>query len=663
MPAIQPTRGMKLEVHGRLCTLRGSIGEDVLLIEDDLEGTTSRITLMGLQADIMAGSVRLKCDFTEAASSPQVIEARLEQVIAVLPAGTRAEMERRRAYVMKAAEVEGRLSTPAVAKPLIAEVAADIGDRRPPSPITLYRWLRDYLAAQRDVRALIPMISRRGNRKPRLPVEVYELTEKMIRSRYMRREGPAVRPAHDGLISHIREANRFRDADRLLPEPSLRSVYRQVKKMDAYEIMAARRGKWHADQYFRPVDQSVPPTRPLERVEIDHTKTDIIVVDMERRLPIGRAWLTWMVDVFSRLPVGFYLGFIPPSAESVQHCLKHMITPKTYVRDRYPEIKGEWPCFGVPETIVVDNGMEFHSRDFEDACAQLGINIHYTPRRSPWMKGTVERSFRTASNSLFHGVPGTTFSNILARGDYNPNRDAVIDKATLLEMLHTWIIDVYAQSPHRGIKDTPLHMWQTGLQAYPVRLLSKALDLDVAILSLDGRHVFSYGIEFHHLRYNSDELALLRHRDGRNPKVQFKYDPSNLGCIHVIDPDSGRPFPVTAINRAYAEGLSLWEHKIIVDYARKELNQRVDGEALRLAREQIRSLVEEQMGRKRPRVAAKAARYQPPDLPPEEPTLSLPSSQPIDLEPPPYAETLHPVEQDDNDDWDVHFDLPGTGRS
>ncbi len=38
-------------------------------------------------------------------------------------------------------------------------------------------------------------------------------------------------------------------------------------------------------------------TRPLERVELDHTPLDLIVVDEEDRLPIGRPTVTLALDV------------------------------------------------------------------------------------------------------------------------------------------------------------------------------------------------------------------------------------------------------------------------------------------------------------------------------------------------------------------------------
>ena len=47
---------------------------------------------------------------------------------------------------------------------------------------------------------------------------------------------------------------------------------------------------------------------PLAVVQIDHTLLDIMVLDEEMRLPIGRPWLTLAIDVFSRMVAGYHLS-------------------------------------------------------------------------------------------------------------------------------------------------------------------------------------------------------------------------------------------------------------------------------------------------------------------------------------------------------------------
>ena len=176
---------------------------------------------------------------------------------------------------------------------------------------------------------------------------------------------------------------------------------------------------------------------------MDHTPSDIIVVDDNSMMPLGRPTITSALDEHTRCPMGFYAGFEPPSCLSVMRCLKHAILPKTYVSRECPSVKNRWDCYGVPELVVVDNPPEFHSSHFERACLEIGTDIQYAKVLVPWYKGKIERFQGTLNHDLMQGNPGTTFGNILERDDYDLGRHAVILLSTLREMLHKWIIDVY----------------------------------------------------------------------------------------------------------------------------------------------------------------------------------------------------------------------------
>src|SRR5690606_25676795 len=120
---------------------------------------------------------------------------------------------------------------------------------------------------------------------------------------------------------------------------------------------------------------------------------DVIVLDAERNVALGRPWITVALDRFTRMIVGVHIGFLPPGAHTVMLCLRNAIRPKEELLRRYPSIRGDWPCFGKPKAIVVDNGPEFHSRSFKESCLALNIDVIYCPVRKPRYKGKVERWF------------------------------------------------------------------------------------------------------------------------------------------------------------------------------------------------------------------------------------------------------------------------------
>jgi hypothetical protein len=97
---------------------------------------------------------------------------------------------------------------------------------------------------------------------------------------------------------------------------------------------------------------------PLERVECDHTMLDLMIVDTETRLTLGRPRLTAMLDTYSRIVHGSHISFYHPSYLSLMQSLRHVNNPKDYVRNHYPEIKNDWPAYGLPELLVVDNGTD-----------------------------------------------------------------------------------------------------------------------------------------------------------------------------------------------------------------------------------------------------------------------------------------------------------------
>jgi putative transposase len=494
-------------------------------------------------------------------------------------------------------------------EPITRVVAERIKDNRPPGWRTVCRDYRKWLAAGRDIRAIVLRHSDRGKRGTRLISEVKTISDQVIQELYMTAERKRVPEVHLEIVRRLSDANKFRAETERLPIPSRRTTYREIQRKSPYEIMVARYGKRRAEMEFRVSGTGPDTSRALQRVSMDHTPSDIIVVDDRSMLPLGRPTITSALDEHTRCLMGFYAGFEPPSCLSVMRCLKHAILPKTYVSREFPSVKNRWECYGVPELVVVDNPPEFHSSHFERACLQIGADIQYAKVLVPWYKGKLERFQGTMNHDLMHGKPGTTFSNILERDDYDPGRHAVVLLSTFREMLHKWTIDVYLQTPHRGIKDTPAHRWHSEMIALPPPLPRSASELDVVLGMTAQRVVFHYGIELQGLKYNGPELGELRRRMGPGAKLELTFDPADLGHINVFDPLKETYIRVPAVDQAYARGLSIWQNKVIRRYAQRQLNARTDIVALAQAKAEIRVLVERDFNRKSTHGRKRHARF------------------------------------------------------
>jgi putative transposase len=542
----------------------------------------------------------------------------------------RLELDRRVSYVRAVVTARLEKETKETLDPIIKKVASVISDLKPPSIPTLCRWLHFYHESGNDVRALVPATQARGNRQRRFfgrllkqgdlknnpkaqerAAKVAELVDKAIDEVYLQDQRFTVKAVHEALLVKVDDANRFRDSDDQLPEPDKTSVYNAVSKLDDYDVIEARYGKDIADKKYRAVGQGPRPTRPLERVECDHTITDLFVIDPEMMLPIGRAFLTWMICVYTKMILGFYISFNPPSYLTVMECLKHAIRPKTYVKKKYSSIRNDWNPYGIPEMLVVDNAREFHGRNLEDACHQLGIVLQFSQRGKPWLRPTVERSYRTVATQLHHQLPGTTFSNIFDKADYEPGKTAIITPDTLDEVTHKWIADIYQKSAHRGIRDVPALRWEKGIAEWPPALPVNSEFLDVALGYTEERLPSARGIELDNLFYNDDDLALVRRTLEPRKKVIIKRNPSDLSLIHVYDERHDKYLPVPAIDQDYTKGLTLYQHTVISRYVRTELKRNVNTVSLARAKQEVQEIVQREWiaGQSKNKTRKRLARY------------------------------------------------------
>ena len=188
-------------------------------------------------------------------------------------------------------------------------------------------------------------------------------------------------------------------------------------------------------------------------MQIDHTKLDIILVDDHHRRPIGRPWITLAIDVFSRMVAGFYVSFDPPGALATGLCLAHAILPKEqWLAKR--DIEAEWPVWGFPKTLHMDNAKEFRGLMLQRACAEYGIDIDWRPVARPHFGGHIERLLGTASKEI-HTLPGTTFSNPQQRGSYDSEGKAALTLSEFEAWLAVYVTQVYHQRKHSSLGMSP----------------------------------------------------------------------------------------------------------------------------------------------------------------------------------------------------------------
>lgn len=475
---------------------------------------------------------------------------------------TQEESMRRRAYVDALCAQPSRSYTKYKMDALIQKIADRIGDNHPPSCTTLYRWHRRFISQQNKPIALVPRFNRRGGKGQRINSDLLAIIEEQTVKKYLTLQRNSIKVLHDTIMLKVEEFNNANSTKTLLKTPSYETIRRYIRLRPKYDVDLARYGREYVRKKYRHSSITPATLYLLERVEIDHTPLNLFVVDEVSLLVLGRPYITWIIDCHTRMILGFYLSFSPPSIEAVLRCLKHAITNKSYVKERYPDIQHDWPCYGIPATAVVDNGLEFHAQDLLRATFELGINYQFCPPRTPWFKPMVERSLRTLAEQFAHLLPGTSFANWFDRYGYDPLKEGVVTLTELVHALHIWIIDIYAQTYHRGLKQTPYAAWQKSAELVTPKAMP-AEELSLVLSKQTDRVLGHAGIELHGLRYNCKELHPLRKQLGDRLKVQVRYDPDDLGFIHVLHPITKEAIATPCLTPDYANGLHLYQHTLI----------------------------------------------------------------------------------------------------
>lgn len=480
--------------------------------------------------------------------------------------------------------------------------------RNPPHFTTVANWTRKYLDANEDIRALVDRHHDKGSQDSKVDEVVDLIAEDLIHTSYMSLLRPSLKEILRDLRAKVAIQNLGRVPTEQIPLPSMNYLKRRISQVPEYDRYAARYGKRAADIKFRAAGNGAFAETPLARASIDHCRMDVMVVDEESGLPLGRPWLTLVLDECTRYVLGFYIGFEEPSSVSIARAVRHALMPKVEMLKAYPKIANGWDAWGVMQVLVADNGMELHAMPLEQAIGRFGISLQFCPRRKPWYKGKIERFFGTISTGLLSVIPGRTFSNIFKRGDYNPEKHAVVRLSTLKEVVTTWIVDVYHMTPHRGIGCAPAKAWQNSVQGVDRWLPPSSLALDSAFSSSVKRMLTHKGIEYDCLLYNSHELGEARRRYGSEIEVQVRVMDEDLGSVVVVLP-GGELVRVRALDERYARGLTRWQHAVCKRYKRRLLDDQAMEISLFAARTRIKELINADMQLNKRSTRKKQARF------------------------------------------------------
>ena len=148
---------------------------------------------------------------------------------------------------------------------------------------TLRAWRRQWIAAGRNLLALMPMHYKKGPQGPKTITGLVARTiEHEVRERWLTLERAPVTLVYDAIRLRFAEMRKTGLLAPDEPDPSEMAVRRWIKaNIGLFEQTAAREGRKAADAKVRASRPGPENNVPLRLVEIDHTKLDIFLVTPE----------------------------------------------------------------------------------------------------------------------------------------------------------------------------------------------------------------------------------------------------------------------------------------------------------------------------------------------------------------------------------------------
>lgn len=320
-----------------------------------------------------------------------------------------------------------------------------------PPPRTRRLWMAAFRAAKARYGAgylgLLPRAAARGNRTPRLPEASRRALEEAITTWYETPTQPSRVAAYGRLLRLC--------AERGLLAPSYTTFAAALRNRPRYTQTLQRQGVRAAyahEPWYWELSLTTPRhgDRPFEIVHLDHTELDLELVCARTSRPLGRPWLTFLVDAYSRRVLALSLSFDPPSYRTCMHILRRCV----HRHGRLPQI------------LVVDGGKEFASIYMESLLARYEVVKKTRPGAKPRFGSVIERLFGTTNTTFVYNLVGNTQLTRQVRqvtAGLNPQHLARWSLDSLDRVLQRWVDEVYDVTDHPALGQSPQACFVAGL--------------------------------------------------------------------------------------------------------------------------------------------------------------------------------------------------------
>jgi hypothetical protein len=346
---------------------------------------------------------------------------------------------------------------------------------------------------------------------------------------------------------------------------------------------------------------------PGSRYQIDATVADVYLVsEYNRNWIIGRPVIYVVIDVFSRMITGVYVGLEGPSWLGMMMALVNAATDKVKFCAEYGiEItEEEWLAHHIPDAILGDRG-ELAGKNVETSIGNLGIRIeNAAPYRADW-KGLVERHFRIIHDRVKPFLDGYVNIDSKQRGGKDYRLDAKLDLNQFTEIIihlirhhnnHHYLenYDREEMMITDNIDPIPRELWRWGIANRSGKLRTFSEDIvKLNLMPADKATITPQGIKFKKLYYTCEkarkeqwfERARSKLLTQAEKSLNISYDPRKPDFIYlrssdgreyekcfIIDPDD------KYIGKTFDEIENLWAHENLQQqkYRGQQIQQEVD---------------------------------------------------------------------------------------
>ena len=362
---------------------------------------------------------------------------------------------------------------------------------------------------------------------------------------------------------------------------------RMTRKLRGPDATRAKHGDHATEMDYGGGGRMTKATHVGAICKIDDTPVPILCkVEIAGLVWVGTPTLTVLKDLACNGIFGTDLSWDTPSSATVLRTVADASTPKRIPADMAEHAQAAMMIVK-PDRLEMDNLSGHHSRHVEDSLREINVDADFVGAERPRDKSDMERMVGNVLDLGFKGLPASVDPIALRRHTKNdPPADQLPTLAEVRRLLPR-AVAVFNITPTDALKGrSPLSFYLQKLNERKVNIIKDLPKFRRAIGCVEyDVELRASGIEaFSGLRYIQRPRApslfdKLRHRERPSKRtkvasvpIKLKYDPDDIGRVHVWDPVDKAYVTFECDEPEYADGLPKWAHELIMsDIAKEEL--------------------------------------------------------------------------------------------